>query len=121
MNIRFLLLTTLLCSSLLLAKGGDRSVEDIREEAQERLEEGVEKAGVGGVSLGVGAFRFSRGDLLGGATGVSAGAVEFKASYNALKKSKKLFDEAREQERSNNENSSCDDVRDRVDSWDYDY
>ena len=120
MDIRFFVLTALLCSSLLLAEEEERPAEDIREEAQEHLEDSYEKAALGAVGVGYGILKFSTGDPVSGAVSVGFGAVKIKESIKEFKKANELFADAREQE-SRQESSTCDDLRDNVDSWDVDY
>lgn len=118
MNVRCLVLTTLLGSSLLLAKGDERSVEDIREEAQEHFEKGYDKAAWGCANIGVGALQFSKGDLVGGALCVGNGVGKIRESIEEFKKSCDLFSDAREQDF-----SQCGDTYEQKDhdSWDVGY
>jgi len=114
------ILTFLICSSLLLAGGEERSTEDIKKEAQEHFEDAYDKAALGGAVIGVGILQFSGGQPVAAATSVGVGFAQIKQSFKDFKKASDLFADAREQE-SSQENFRCDDSRDNVDSWDHDY
>ena len=72
--------------------------EQIKKEAYERLEKGLEQAGLGLVETGVGVYRATKGDPVGAATGIGAGAKSFKDSVESFRDAKELFARSREDE-----------------------
>jgi hypothetical protein len=75
-----------------------KSSEELKEEADKKLDKAITEVGIGVVEIGMGAVAISQGHLAGGAASCAAGAYEIKESIENFKEAKKLYDEAREEE-----------------------
>lgn len=98
MNRAFIFTVSCMTCCYLYGTCNSTNLEDIKHEAQDKLESCFENTAIGALEVGLGFWRATKGDVVGAAAVAVDGFNRIKQGVHEFQESKELFDRKRETE-----------------------